>query len=194
MRGGGNPLVVFEVPCLYDSSLWEYSSYLIYEHCTHFSPQALVRLFERAGFEVLETFQCYERGIYQLIFARLAQDNVRSYPLAKPILIADDLDILPHLQTIDIKISRFSSVGIWTGHNAWSFKSQSLKNYDKIQCYIDINPAKNGRFMAISGLPIVLPHIAAQQGIEAVIVGNTMYYDEITKMVAERGYPFELIF
>lgn len=192
MGGGGNPLVVFEVPYL-GSSLWEYSSYLIYEHCTHFSSQALTSLFERAGFEVLETFRCYERGIYQLIFARLAQNNARIYPKESPVLFSGNIDILSNMQRLDLAIAPYSSVAIWTGHNAWSFKSQFLKNTDKIQCYIDINPAKNGQFMAVSGLPIVLPHIAAQQGIEAVIVGNAMYRDEIATMIQEQGYPFALI-
>lgn len=152
-----------------------------------------MRLFERAGFEVLETFKCYEKGIYQLIFARLAQSDSKTYPLEKPILISNNQDIISNMQAIDLKISRFSSVGVWTGNNAWSFKSQYLKNIDKIRCYIDINPAKNGQFMAVSGLPIVLPQVAAKQGIEAVVVGNVAYHNEIAKMIKEQNYPFALI-
>ena len=180
------------MPCLQGSSLWEYS-YLAYEHCSHFSPQALVCLFERAGFDVLETSRRYAHGSYQLIFARLAQNNARTSPKESPILFTDDLDILPNLQRIDLAIAPYSSVAIWTGHNVWSFRTRYLKNKDKIRYCIDINPVKNMQFMAVSSLPIVLPHVAAKQGVEVVIVGNAMYYNEIAQMVKEQGYPFRLI-
>ena len=47
--------------------------------------------------------------------------------------------------------------------------------------------------MAVSGLPILSPKQAIEQGIEAVIVGNATYDVEVLKMIEKHGYPFEVI-
>ena len=44
---------------------------------------------------------------------------------------------------------------------------------------IDINPAKQGRFLPLSALPVLSPLEAKDAGIDRVIVMNPNYFDEI---------------
>src|SRR5690606_15376291 len=64
-------LVVFELPdvarILSEGAFWD----IYYEHCSYFSAGSLGRLFQRAGFEVLETSRVYGDQ-YLVVIARPA--------------------------------------------------------------------------------------------------------------------------
>lgn len=47
--------------------------------------------------------------------------------------------------------------------------------------------------MAVSGLPILSPEQAIEQGITAVIVANATFEQEIIKMIDTLGLPLKVI-
>ncbi|MHC5024295.1 MAG: Rossmann-fold NAD(P)-binding domain-containing protein, partial [Planctomycetota bacterium] len=50
---------------------------------------------------------------------------------------------------------------------------------DEIECVVDINPFRQGRFMPGTGHPIVAPSFLAEYRPDLVIAMNPMYRDEI---------------
>lgn len=185
-----NPLIVFEVPYLKNSSSQEGFCQFIYEHCNYFSPKSLVKIFEKAGFEVLETFRCFENGAFQLIFARLAQNDSKHYSCTEKSLFERAFD-LNMIRDYRQKLESFESIAIWCAGSSAQILYHLLESPQKIRCFIDIDPEKQGNFMAVSGLPILSPQQAIEEGIKAVIVGNPNFKDEIIQMIEE--YSFELI-
>ncbi len=192
-KGAKNPLVVFEVPYVENSLSRERFYQFIYEHCNYFSPKSLVKVFEYAGFEVLETFRCFEKGAFQLICARLSRLDSQFYPCTETLLFEDSQNNLQQWKEWQQKIAVFESVGIWTAGNPAIIFYHLLESPKQIKCFIDLNPEKQGNFMAVSGLPILSPEQAIQQGISAVVVGNATYDSEVAKMINEHGYLFRVI-
>ena len=192
-KGEKNPLVVFEVPYIENSLSRERFYQFIYEHCNYFSPKSLVKLFERLGFEVLETLRCFEKGAFQLICASLKSVDSKSYPCTEASLFGENSDNSQQWKEWQQKIAALNAVGIWTAGNPAVVFYHLLEQPKQIRCFIDMNPEKQGNFMAVSGLPILSPEQAIEQGIMAVIVGNATYDLEVLKMIKENGYPFEVI-
>ena len=191
--GGKNPLVVFEVPYLANSLSKERFYQFIYEHCNYFSSKSLVQIFEKAGFEVRETFRCYEKESVQILFARLRNADSKDYPCEDKSLFTENTLDSKRLHDYRQRLESFANVAIWCAGNSSQILYHLLNNPQQIRCFIDLNPEKQGRFMAVSGLPILSPEQAIERGITAVIVGNAKYDLEVPKMIKENGYPFEVI-
>ncbi|MDE6979387.1 MAG: methyltransferase domain-containing protein, partial [Helicobacter sp.] len=186
-KGEKNPLVVFEVPYIENSLSRERFYQFIYEHCNYFSPKSLVKLFERSGFEVLETLRCFEKGAFQLICARLKSVDSKPYPCTEVSLFGENSSNSQQWKEWQQKIAALNAVGIWTAGNPAVVFYHLLEQPKQIRCFIDMNPEKQGNFMAVSGLPILSPEQAIEQGITAVIVGNATYDLEVLKMIKEYG-------
>ncbi|MDE7254875.1 MAG: methyltransferase domain-containing protein, partial [Helicobacter sp.] len=192
-KGGKNPLVVFEVPYIKNSLSKETCYQFIYEHCNYFSPKSLVKIFENAGFEVLDIFQCFEKGVFQILFARLKSHDLKDYSCEDKSLFTENTFDLKAIQETCQRLKSFENVAIWCAGNSSQVFYHLLGSPKQIRCFIDLNPEKQGNFMAVSGLPILSPKQAIEKGIRAVIVGNATYDLEVPKMIKEHGYPFEVI-
>ena len=191
--GGKNPLVVFEVPRLENSLSREFHYQFIYEHCNYFSPKSLVKIFEKAGFKVLETFRCFENGAFQLIFACLKDSDSKDYSCEDKSLFTKNVFDFKTLHAYCQRLESFEKVAIWCAGNSSQILYHLLNNPKQICCFIDLNPEKQGNFMAVSGLPILSPEQAIKKGITAVIVGNATFEKEVAKMILENEYPLEVI-
>lgn len=193
-KGSKNPLIVFEVPALKASFSRKHFHQFIYEHCNYFSPKSLALLFERAGFKVREILPCFEKDSFQLIFAHLSQETIKPYAALKPELFTESFDKKQFQDAIQ-KLESFDVVAIWGAGNSSQVLYRLLQEFEcrKIQYFIDINPEKQGNFMAVSGLPILSPQQAIEKGIDAVIVGNATFEMEIIKMIDMFRLPFKLI-
>ena len=62
-----------------------------------------------------------------------------------------------------------------------------------IACVIDVNPAKQGKYLAGSGLPVVAPAAAAARKPASIYVMNPNYLEEIRAQAAQAGLAAELI-
>jgi hypothetical protein len=62
-----------------------------------------------------------------------------------------------------------------------------------LECLIDVNPAKQGRFIPLSGHPVLSVEAARRAGVATAFVVNPYYFDEIRLMVAEAGASMELV-
>ena len=190
-------VVFFELPdmlrILREGAFWD----LYYEHCSYFSAGSLARLFRRCGFDIVELERAYDDQ-YLLLTAVPAD---RATEAALP--IEDDLDELVRLvdafpgtvevvkgtwrQFLNSGVNDRKRTVIWgSGSKGVAFLT-TLGVTDEIDCVVDINPHRQGTFMAGTGHEIVSPESLADHGVDNVIVMNPIYVDEIRGTLSEMG-------
>lgn len=182
-------LVFFEVPdtvrVLKEGAFWD----IYYEHCSYFTPGSLVRLFQAAGFEVLDISLDYDDqyilltakpGARRKSFAFPAQDPLIALP--EQIIAFQDLaahSIAHWHTTIEKIVSHDGKVVVWgSGSKGVAFLT-TLGLYHDIDYVVDINPYRQGKFIPGTGQRIVSPAFLQEYRPDAVIVMNPIYCPEI---------------
>jgi ABC-type hemin transport system substrate-binding protein len=69
-----------------------------------------------------------------------------------------------------------------------------LQPADAIRGVVDINPRKHGKYVPVTGHPIVPPEALRDIRPDAVIVMNPIYGDEIRAKLDELGIQAELLY
>ena len=193
-------VVYFEVPnvlyTLRDMGIWD----LIYEHCSYFSPASLRRLFAAAGFEVLETRECYEGQFLGIEAQRRTGDG--------PVEVGGgSVDGVAGLAENFGERYR-SKVALWADIFAgldregrrvavWGAGSKgvtflNVMRAPSISAIVDINPHKVGRFVAGTGHQIVSPESLVAAPPDAVIIMNPAYTTEIGRTLSGLGLAPQL--
>ena len=196
-------IVFFQVPdmtrILRDCAIED----IYYEHCSYFSPGSLSRLFRQSGFDVLDLKTGYE-GQYIMIEAKpTSGDVIISLPLE------DDLKMLQDLVK-NFPISSQTKVASWnkrlrefkkkhhkvvlwgSGSKGVSFLT-TLGISDQIEYVVDINPYRQGNYMAATGQLIVAPDFLKEYQPDAVIIMNAIYKDEISQDLQKMGLTPEIL-
>jgi SAM-dependent methyltransferase len=207
---GDRPTVAFfEVPnslyTLEDLGVWD----LIYEHCGYFWAGSLAEAFRRGGFTVTR-LESEFGGQYLGVDALADGGDVRPgpAPLSEPPntpplreltgLVARFADAyrakLEHWRaTLDGLCREGRRAVLWgAGSKGVSFVN-ALQAGDAIDCLIDLNPHKHGRFVPGTGLEVRAPESLATRPPDAVIVMNPLYADEIGASLRGMGIEAELL-
>jgi SAM-dependent methyltransferase len=197
-------VVLFELPdvlrVLQEIGFWD----IYYEHCSYFSLGSLARLFRNTGFEVVNLELDYEDQ-YLLIEARPT-----TIPAADqtPLALEDDMAALTaavdHFETefaVMIKGWRADLVGateagtkavIWGGGSKGVAYLTTLGVEKEVEYAVDINPYKQGKFLAGTGQQVVAPEFLKQYQPGLVIAMNPVYTAEIARNLEELEVPAEL--
>jgi hypothetical protein len=195
--------VFFQIPdvtrVLKDVGFWD----VYYEHCSYFSPGSLGRLFRSCGFDVMALGTEYD-GQYLMIEARPS----RGTP-TPPLPEENDLAMLKKdveffAGHIGPTVARWRQVlgdlrrqnkraAIWGGGSKGVAFLTTLGIADEIPYAVDINPFKNGTFMAGTGQKIVGPEFLREYKPDAVIVMNPIYCNEIQKDLDRLGVQSRLM-
>jgi SAM-dependent methyltransferase len=155
---------------------------IYYEHCSYFSPGSLARLFRKWGFEVISLEREYE-GQYVMIEARAAlRQTAPSLPKERDLkVIKEYVEEFP--EKLRAKASKWTrlleafsknghQVVLWgSGSKAVSFLT-TLGVHDKIKYVVDINPHRQGTYMAGTGQEIVVPEFLRKYQPDVVIIMN----------------------
>jgi len=200
-------VVYFEVPNAYlvlrDLSIWD----VIYEHCNYFAAATLDSLFRSSGFEVVDLQEPYEAQFLS-IEARLAPqpDTARAQRAdVDPDALGEVADLVArfagHFQQKreewSDRLGSFARAGsksvIWGG----GAKTVSFLNLvgagDSIEWVVDINPGKQGSFIAGTGQPIVAPDRLVEIAPDFVVVMNPVYRGEIEAQLERMGLSPEVL-
>lgn len=189
--------VFFQVPdmgrILDELAFWD----VYYEHCSYFVAGSLEKLFIRSGFEVMNVANDYG-GQYLMLEAR-------------PVETADghrdrtgfDLDALAaRVDRFRDEVPRLihgwkTRLAEWKGQERrvvlWGSGSKGLAFLtsagvgDEINLVVDINPNRQGHFMAGSGHVIVTPQQLRDDPPDTVILMNPVYRDEVQSQLLELG-------
>ncbi len=191
--------VYFETPCfewiMAENAIWD----LFYEHCSYFTASSLKAAFEAAGFTVARVDHVFG-GQYLWLEATL-EDDAATPPLDAGSLAAAaarfgdrETATLARLEGELGVMARGRRVAIW-GAGA---KGVTLANLldpqgEKFDCVIDINPNKQGGFIAGSGHRIVGLDEALDRGVHVAVLTNPNYRPEIEAMVGSSGAALDLV-
>ena len=198
--------VFFEVPnALYTINnlmIWD----IIYEHCTYFTPPSLSYAFAAAGYTTDKTTEEFG-GQFLSIEAHpktnhLPKAHTSSIDKAAVARLAANIANFKHrFQTqtqqwethlADI-FQQDKKVAIWgSGSKGVTFLNL-LKQGKKIDCAVDINPRKQGKFIPGTGQQIVPPEHLKSHPVEVVIVMNPLYKDEIASTLNGMGLSPQIL-
>ena len=193
--------VFFETPCvewiLRNRVVWDF----FYEHCSLFSGACLRLAFESTGFTV-ERVRHVFGGQYLWLEARpsTAAPPARAIPAASATaLLAHDFGVdeqrLRHQWAT--RLSGLQSQGklaLW-GAGAKGVTFANLVDPDRValDCVVDINPNKQGRFIPGTGHPIVAPGALRARAVRNVILMNPNYRQENLQLLQAGGSDANLL-
>jgi len=194
-----DPVVFFEVPdvarVLEELAFWDF----YYEHCSYFSLGSLARLFRSCDFEVLHLAKEFD-GQYLVIEARAGEEkrgnrfsgeddleqlksSVRRFAEKVPEMVASWRKRLGELRK-----DRRRAVLWGAGSKAVGFLSTLGAGVgEEIEYVVDINPRKEGTYLAGTGQRIVAPDFLREYAASLVIVMNPIYLEEIRGQLQEMG-------
>lgn len=197
-------LVLFELPdvrrVLEDFAFWD----LYYEHCSYFTLGSLARLFRATGFEVLNLETDFG-GQYLLVEAK---PSASTPALGQPLPVEDDNMAMTSVVATfrdgigdrlrgwrselgDLRAAGRRAV-IWGGGSKGVAYLTSLGLQDDIDYAVDINPFKQGKYLAGCGQEVVAPEFLREYGPDVVIAMNPIYTAEIQKKLDVLGVPADL--
>ena len=189
----------FETPCvewiLRNRVIWD----VFYEHCSYFSADSLAFAFERAGFIVAGVRRVFA-GQYLWLEAVPAASHRAYTPVSGAVpelahAFAQDYDPLVERwrQTIQTA-GAHGKVAVWgAGAKGVTFANIADPDVALLDCVIDLNPNKQGRFIPGTGHPIVEPSVAALRGVRSALLMNPNYARENAELLAASGLPIELV-
>lgn len=198
-----NTVVYFEVPnalfILRDLSIWD----MIYEHCSYFSPGSLARAFVSCGFDVLDLTETYG-GQYLNVEALPGNAAAGFRHEQRDGLKGATCDVAAFASRCQSKIEtwrrhldRIERAGqravVWgAGAKGVSFMNM-LKVQEPIEYVVDLNPRKQGMFIAGTGQQVVPPEVLRDHRPDIVIVMNPMYKREIQQLIEGLGLTPKLL-
>ena len=216
--GEQQSVVFFEVPnalwTLRRGGIWD----VIYEHCSYYSPSSLAHLFQRHGFRVLAvnevfggqflTIEATPAGVEPASDAAATGGNGQ-VPAGSAAIGADDLLALTadaHAFAASYAAKRdewrarlreLAAAGqrgvVWgAGSKGVTFLNATGAG-EEIVAVVDINPRKQGKYVAGTGQRIVAPADLPALRPDFVIIMNANYRAEIGEMLAEAGVMAEIL-
>lgn len=200
LRNAPNARVFFETPCvdwiLTNRVVWDF----FYEHCSLFSQYSLSLLFQRAGFQVMSVKHVFD-GQYLWLEASVSADvRTQFYPngqettsLARAYGGEEQARRMRWQHRLET-LRQHGKVALW-GAGA---KGATLANLvdpecSLLDCVVDINPNKQGRFIPGTGHPIIPPEELAKRSIKSVILMNPNYRAENQQLVSDANIRVNLI-
>jgi len=176
---------------------------IYYEHCSYFSPGSLARLFRKCRFDVMHLATEYDDQ-YLIIEAKPAD-----MPALPPLPQEDDIEKLKgYVKTFRAKyqskllswqklLQKIRAKGqrlvLWgSGSKAVSFLT-TFQVRDGIDYVVDINPYRQGTYMAGTGQEIVAPEFLKEYQPDIVIVMNPVYREEIQQDLNRMDLAPELL-
>ena len=181
----------FEVPnvkyTLVDMGIWD----IIYEHCSYFNSRSLAWLFSSTGFSVREVTETFS-GQFLTIDAhasynveatgkesREIRENVALFTASYQQKVSTWRKVISEI------VQRGQKAVVWgAGSKGVSFLN-TINGEQAFEYVVDLNPRKQGMFVAGTGQKIVSPNFLKEYRPDLVVIMNPNYKKEILQMLAE---------
>ncbi|MBW8041233.1 MAG: methyltransferase domain-containing protein [Planctomycetes bacterium] len=189
-------VVYFEVPnalyTLKDMGVWD----IIYEHCSYFTSESLANVFMRVGFASIHVTEQYD-GQFLSIEVRptaaetnsgadveLAFSNIQDLVNRFHKAYRDKVDSWQH--TLLQLAQQKKRVVLWGGGSKGvTFLNVLDISYEQIEYIVDVNPRKQGKFIAGTGQQVIAPDFLKEYQPQTVIIMNPIYRKEIQDTIKE---------
>lgn len=200
--GEQQSVVFFEVPnalwTLRHGGIWD----IIYEHCSYFSPLSLAHLFRRHGFRVLAVNEVF--GGQFLTIEAAPDAGTAAAPDDAEQLSALAADARAFAENYRAKrdlwrgrlgeLARAGKRGVvWGAGSKGVTFLNAMGAGEEIVAVVDINPRKQGKYVAGTGQQIIPPSRLAEIRPDFVIIMNANYRDEISQMLREAGVAADIL-
>lgn len=166
---------------------------IYYEHCSYFSLGSLGRAFRKAGFDVVDLWRDFGEQ-YALIGARPGSGRSAPLPVEEtPDELARKVEAFERRVSDDRRrwseeLKRQFALGrrvvLWGGGSKGVAFLSTLGLGTGIEYAVDINPRRNGTYIAGAGQMIVTPDFLRQYRPDVVIVMSPIYREEIASELA----------
>jgi SAM-dependent methyltransferase len=181
---------------LRNAVIWDF----FYEHCSYFSRNSFVTAFHSAGFgDVKSTYLFGGQYLWVEAGGTCNGEKTRS---------SDSGDIARHARryakrehqmlarwndTIE-ELRQTGSIALW-GAGAKGVTSASLFDPESkiIDSVVDLNPRKQGRYIAGSGHEIISPAQLVQRGVKSVVLMNPNYFDEVQQLLDAKAMNVKIV-
>ena len=198
-----NTAVFFEVPNALHTfrhmAVWD----IIYEHCCYFTPASLGQTFSNFGFQVGDLKEAFE-GQFLCLEALPAPGKLASSDGHKDEVEALSRDIAAFSDQFDSlveiwkqKLEKIAQAGqravVWGAGSKGVIFLNILKCEDLIEYVVDLNPRKQGMYVAGTGQKIVPPEFLRDYQPDIVIVMNPIYENEIRQLTKDLDLTPEFI-
>lgn len=196
-------LIFFQIPDMHrvlrDVAFWD----IYYEHCSYFTPPSLIRVFEDAGFDVEKVWTDYNDQ-YLMITARPSAGPLRHKQFDPAAVDGVAADIEHFLKRQSVLIERWKQnitsfrreskrAVVWgSGSKGVAFLT-ALNLNGSIEYVVDINPFRQGKFMAGTGQQIVSPDFLVEYKPDVAIAMNPIYRSEIQADLRQLGLPTDVL-
>ncbi|WP_231603111.1 class I SAM-dependent methyltransferase [Neorhodopirellula pilleata] len=165
-----------------------------YEHCSLFTPHSVLRLLSDHGLEG-QVDSVYD-GQYMWIEAmRSSQDRPNIESCELPAKLADEYRtkqaaLISHWASYVRDRRERGRVAIWGGASKGvTFAILLMQQlHCSLECAIDLNPAKQGRFLPSTALPVLAPDEAMRCGVQTVVIMNPNYENEIRALAQQMDW------
>lgn len=189
-----------ETPCmewiLHNEVFWDF----FYEHCSYFSKASLTRAVEQSGFFVENVLH---RFCGQYLWLEAVLDNGREfsnykaeplYPLALRFASRERELLAWWSELIQNKINQGETIALWgAGAKGATFASLIDPGCRYLNCVVDINPQKQGKYIPGTGHSIVKPAELIDRHISSIVVLNPNYQDEIANILKGMSSEIKLL-
>jgi hypothetical protein len=195
------PTVMLETPCLEwiidNDVLFDF----FYEHCCYFTIDTLCYALRRAGYHVLGSEHVFD-GQYLWAEAEPVAGRIEPAAPPAPLGLGERIRRLGERgaarvatwRDLLLEQRKHGLVALWgAGAKGATLAALIDPAAGLIDCLIDINPRKQGGFIAGTGHPVVSPDDAAARGVRVVLPMNPNYRDEITRLIRDRGLGFRVV-
>lgn len=198
LAGSSSARVFFETPCvewiLRNRVFWDF----FYEHCSLFTKSSLEVAFRRAGFSV-DCISHVFGGQYLWLEGRIAQiDKILPVDVEVISLASAYSECEQRMKSKWLKALRDLSldgrVSLWgAGAKGATFANLIDPECSVIECVVDINPRKQGKFIPGSGHPIVPPCDLTPRGVSSSVLMNPNYRREVSVLLEGAGVDVVLV-
>lgn len=190
--------VFFETPCvewiLRHRVIWDF----FYEHCSLFTAESLGLAFRRTGFAV-ERVEHIFGGQYLWLEARVADVDETLPATGETVQLA--MAYAADEQTLrEAWLARLRALGqngkvaLWgAGAKGATFANLVDPDCALIDCVVDLNPNKQGRFIPGTGHPIVAPADLPDRGVCNAVLMNPNYRQENLQLLTKADIELNLI-
>jgi hypothetical protein len=198
-----NTTVFFQVPdvdrVLQEVAFWD----VYYEHCSYFSRGSLARLFRSQGFEVRDVWRDYNDQ-YLMIEAHPAKGVTQTSLPQENDLNQVSMEVanfsrrIPEIlkqwkQTVSEAYNRDEKTILWgSGSKGVAFLT-TLDICKEIEYTVDVNPNKDGTYMAGTGQKVVSPDFLIDYRPDLVILMNPIYRQEVQNELNRRNLSPRII-
>ncbi|MBW2991931.1 methyltransferase domain-containing protein, partial [Candidatus Woesearchaeota archaeon] len=190
-----NPVFFFEVPnaerMLKHLSIWE----IIYEHYTYFTKTSLDYLFASAGFKVMNLAETF--GDTDICIEAKTGDKriVNNKDEIKEIRRCAENFAKEYKNKVGSwknKLKNLKKTVLW-GAGARGLSFLNAVKPEEIQYIVDINPNKQGKYIAGTGQKIIGPDFLKGYRPDKIIIMNPVYKEEIQKTLDKLKIDAEIL-